>query len=247
MAEPVSVVIPTYNRYPLVRESIDSALAQPEVHEVIVVDDASMDGTVERLTRDYDGCERLRMLRQPENRDKSAARNRGLAAATTPFIMFLDSDDVLESGAVGALLEVMLRCEGEEDVVVYGPCRVHDRIEIPFCELPGGKVLSEYIRRPFLHTPSFLAPVRLLSEVGGYREDLSNMEDVELFLRLMCRARFFPVDHVVFTIRKQADATSSNYARILQQGRRLFEYIRGNEDLMRELSGDDRCLLESRI
>ena len=87
----VSVVIPTYNRGPLVLGAVESALAQtvPPL-EVIVVDDGSTDDTRDRL-RPY--STRI-VYRYQENQGVSAARNHAIREARGEFIAFLDSDDV---------------------------------------------------------------------------------------------------------------------------------------------------------
>ena len=88
----ISAVIPTYNRRDMVCEAIDSALTQTyPCHEIIVVDDGSTDGTGELLREKYG--DRIRYIRQ-ENAGPSAARNRGIEAATGEWIAFLDSDDL---------------------------------------------------------------------------------------------------------------------------------------------------------
>jgi glycosyltransferase involved in cell wall biosynthesis len=97
----VSIIIPTYNRARFLGATIDSALAQGEGVEVIVVDDGSTDGTA-ALLADYG--ERLRFLRQ-SNRGPSAARNLGAVQARGDYLFFLDSDDLIEPGAIAALLE----------------------------------------------------------------------------------------------------------------------------------------------
>jgi glycosyltransferase involved in cell wall biosynthesis len=91
----VDIIIPVYNRATLVREAIESALrAAPDVPvEVIVVDDASTDGTWDFL-RGLDDP-RVRPFRMERNSGQSAARNRGLEVARGTYIKFLDSDDVL--------------------------------------------------------------------------------------------------------------------------------------------------------
>src|SRR5262245_21416101 len=88
---PVSVVIPTFNRRHIGRDAIDSALGQtclPE--EIIVIDDGSSDDTGQVLRRSYGDL--IQYHFQP-NAGLSAARNRGAALASQPFIAFLDDDD----------------------------------------------------------------------------------------------------------------------------------------------------------
>ena len=92
----VSVIIPTYNRLPMLKEAVNSVLAQHfEDMELIVVDDGSTDGTAEEMKR-YGG--RVRLLQHSENRGVSAARNRGVLHAKGKYIAFLDSDDLWVKG-----------------------------------------------------------------------------------------------------------------------------------------------------
>jgi GT2 family glycosyltransferase len=86
----VSIIIPTYNRSRLLREAVESALAQtyPNV-EVIVVDDGSADDTAQVMAQ-YDS--RLCYIRQA-NRGVAAARNTGIRASRGEYLTFLDDDD----------------------------------------------------------------------------------------------------------------------------------------------------------
>lgn len=94
----VSVIVPTFNRKDLVTQAVDSVLAQPEAAaglvEILVVDDASEDGTAEILTDRYRTTSAVRRLRHSANRGVSAARNTGIDAARGRFVAFLDSDDI---------------------------------------------------------------------------------------------------------------------------------------------------------
>lgn len=100
----LSIVVPTYNRWPLVREAVESALADAEVSvEVIVIDDGSTDGTAERL-RGLD--RRLRVMSQP-NRERGAARNHGISQARGRYLAFLDADDVFEPWHVRLVAEAV--------------------------------------------------------------------------------------------------------------------------------------------
>jgi glycosyltransferase involved in cell wall biosynthesis len=86
----VSCIMPVYNGEQYLAEALDSVLAQETpVHEIIVVDDGSTDGT-SAVVRRYG--ERVRYIAQ-SNAGASVARNRGLDAAAGDFIAFLDADD----------------------------------------------------------------------------------------------------------------------------------------------------------
>lgn len=92
----VSVIIPVYNAAPFLQCAVDSALRQPEVKEVVLVDDGSTDGSyavAERLQESHP--DRVILFAHPGhvNRGPGAARNLGLEKARCPFIAFLDADD----------------------------------------------------------------------------------------------------------------------------------------------------------
>jgi glycosyltransferase involved in cell wall biosynthesis len=93
----LSVIIPAYNVEHFIAASLQSALSQSRSDEIelIVIDDGSTDHTLERIL-DVQRTERGRHIRviHQENRGVSAARNRAIAEATSPYIGFLDSDDV---------------------------------------------------------------------------------------------------------------------------------------------------------
>ncbi|MEA2326144.1 MAG: hypothetical protein QOE68_1103 [Thermoanaerobaculia bacterium] len=100
----VDIIIPVYNRATLIHDAIESALR--ESARVIVVDDASTDGTWDSL-RAYDGNPAVRCLRMPANGGQSAARNLGLDAATGDYVKFLDSDDLLTPAHLGVEIRAL--------------------------------------------------------------------------------------------------------------------------------------------
>ena len=112
----LSVVIPTWNRAQLVCDAVNSALAQRagEV-EVIVVDDASTDATVQRLEAEFGT--RIRLLRLEHRRGPGGARNAGTHLARGQFVSFLDSDDVWLPGKLENELKAFARFPGAEAVV----------------------------------------------------------------------------------------------------------------------------------
>uniref|UniRef100_UPI000A3C9670 glycosyltransferase family 2 protein n=1 Tax=Streptomyces thermovulgaris TaxID=1934 RepID=UPI000A3C9670 len=102
----VGVVVIGYNDAAHIADAVRSALAQgPAVGEVVAVDDCSTDGTADLLRSLAAAEPRLRVVRREENSGGCGTpRNTGLDTVTSPYVMFLDSDDVLPPGAVKALL-----------------------------------------------------------------------------------------------------------------------------------------------
>jgi succinoglycan biosynthesis protein ExoU len=108
----VAVIIAAHNAAATIARAVRSALTEPETAEVIVVDDASTDGTVEAARAADDGTGRLSILAQPVNRGPAAARNVAIASANSPIVAILDSDDFFLAGRLSELLKL-----GEWDLV----------------------------------------------------------------------------------------------------------------------------------
>lgn len=93
----VSVIIPTYNAAPLTEAAVQSVLAQTfQDFEIIVVDDASPDGSGARLEALTAVDARVRVFRQEQNGGPGPARNRGIREARGRYLAFLDGDDLWE-------------------------------------------------------------------------------------------------------------------------------------------------------
>src|SRR5580658_1881005 len=98
----ISVIIPTRNRLAYLKEAVASVLAQDHRdREVVVVDDASEDGTWAWLSSLTDPD--VRVLRMEQHGERSAARNLGLNYAQGKYVLFLDHDDLLAPSALSYL------------------------------------------------------------------------------------------------------------------------------------------------
>lgn len=102
----VSVIVPVYNAQAYLQECLDSIFSQdyPNI-EVIVVDDGSTDSSHSILMEYASKESRLKVL-SIENQGVSVARNVALDNVTGDYLLMVDSDDVLRSGAVSALMSV---------------------------------------------------------------------------------------------------------------------------------------------
>ena len=101
VTDPVSVVVPAYNESENIEATVRSILANDHPLEVVVVDDGSTDGTAD-LLEDL-ALPRVRVVRQA-NAGKSAALNRGVAAAKHDLIVMIDGDTIFQPDTVAQLV-----------------------------------------------------------------------------------------------------------------------------------------------
>jgi succinoglycan biosynthesis protein ExoU len=105
MTRNVTVIIAAWNAAATIGRAIASALREPEVAEVVVVDDASTDHTSETARTADDSTDRLRIIVLPANRGPAFARNHAIDNSAAPLISILDADDFFFEGRFRNLLE----------------------------------------------------------------------------------------------------------------------------------------------
>lgn len=117
----ISVIVPTFNRKALISRSIESVLAQSmEEFELVVVDDASIDGT-EHYVKERYADPRIRYERLQINGGVHAARNKGMEIARGTYVLFLDSDDELYPDTLERICSVF---EAHNASLVLAPYRM---------------------------------------------------------------------------------------------------------------------------
>jgi GalNAc5-diNAcBac-PP-undecaprenol beta-1,3-glucosyltransferase len=116
MAATFTVVVPTFNRKELLPRTIRSAYqANWPAPEIIVVDDASSDGTAEAVESEFP---HILCLRLERNSGPGVARNLGLQHASHPWVVLLDDDDLLLPGSLSKIAEHLSSCPNSE----HYPC-----------------------------------------------------------------------------------------------------------------------------
>ncbi len=108
MKEPISIIIPSFNRAYLISRAIDSVLKQTSPNwELLIIDDGSNDGTKE-VVKSYLTDGRITYVYQ-ENKGVSVARNVGINLVSNNYVIFLDSDDELFPFLLEELHKIDLR------------------------------------------------------------------------------------------------------------------------------------------
>ena len=190
----VSVILPTYNRLPMLKEAMDSVLAQNfEDMELIVVDDGSTDGTAEEMKR-YGG--RVKLIQHSRNRGVSAARNKGILHARGKYIAFLDSDDLWVKGKLRIQVSFLDDnphypiCYTDEIWIRRGK-RVNPMIKHAKY---SGWIFEKCLPLCIISPSSVMMKRTLFSKVGLFDEALPVCEDYDFWLRVSARFPIFFID-----------------------------------------------------
>ena len=193
----VSVIVPTYNLSGLLKDTIDTVLAQTQDDlEIIVVDDGSTDGT--RAVVNSIGDSQIRYFYK-ENGGASSARNFGLARSRGRYIAFLDHDDLWPADYLRTMI-TSLEAEPEFGIA-YSPITVlqSDGRKIQSYKTPkgkSGKLTVELFKRGFVWTSAAIIR-RSVLEGFWFDESLkASYEDSDFFLRLSAKTKFLFVQDV---------------------------------------------------
>jgi succinoglycan biosynthesis protein ExoU len=221
----VAVVITARNAEDTIGDAVASALEQPEVSEVAVVDDASTDATGDAARAAARGDRRLNVLRQTANIGPAAARNLAIARTTAPFIAILDADDYFLPGRFEALFAeadwdliadniVFVPADATGLVVVESLPPDHGGSEaLDLASFVRGNIAQRGVMRGEL---GFLKPVIrrsvLPAEAVVYDPMLWLGEDYDLYVRLLLAgARFRVSRRIGYAARVRAASLSGQH------------------------------------
>jgi len=222
-----SIIITSHNQKGFICGAVNSALAvRSDAAEVIVVDDASVDGSQEILCG-YGNAIRLAPL--PENRGAAAARNHGVSMANGDYLVFLDGDDALAPSALKIYERII---EKEQPKLILAALQSFTGA-FPMGELwrqPREIQIAEYqdyMQKDRTFRPSATALVierRTLLRVKGWSVDFPVMEDVDLLIKLGDASPAVQIlsPHTAF-YRLHPGNTMNNITRYLEQMRRLLD------------------------
>ena len=208
----ISVIIPMYNREKSIRAAIESVLSQTfSDFEIIAVDDGSTDGTVDVVNSIHD--ERLRLIKLEKNSGAQAARNAGITVAKSPWIAFLDSDDLYLPDSLQIRYTHAVANNLE---VVHSECLVRqddsDKAKI-FKTIPlSGHVYTDLLRKPGPTFPALFVSKKALLEIGLLDSGIKAYQEWDTSIRLSKKFPFGYVSRPTFIYQiSTTNSISKNY------------------------------------
>ena len=198
MQPEVTVVISTQNRWPLMaRTSLRAALAQEGLGiEVLVIDDGSAEPAPDGLQGLEDT--RVRVIRHVEPHGVAAARNAGVGEARGEWVAFLDDDDVWSPQKLRA--QVDTASSADAGFAYSGAVWVDEELRLLHGNAPPDPetLATALLRWNVLWGggSNVLARTALLRSLGGFDEQLFQLADWDLWIRLALAARAAVVDDV---------------------------------------------------
>ncbi|MEC4885586.1 MAG: glycosyltransferase family 2 protein [Scytonema sp. PMC 1070.18] len=250
MKPKVSIIIPAYNSSRYIKRAIESVLCQTEKNiEVIVVDDASTDNTVEVVRQFCD--HRLKLMVNECNQGPSYSRNRALKEAQGEWVALLDSDDWYVPERLEKLLQVAYT--ENADIVADNIYYILDGAELPWSTFFSLEKISldkprqidtvYFIDFSVSVTKPIIKRNFLLQHQLEFNEALKYEEDFFLFLLCLCHgANFILVPETYYFYRNRSDSLMTEGFTFYEQAynTNLYflqqDFIKKNPKVLRSLS-----------
>lgn len=208
----VSIIIPTYNRAHLIGETLDSVIAQTYINwECIIVDDGSVDNTINVLSNYAQKDKRIKYYKRPKNRRKgaNACRNYGFEKSKGDYIQWFDSDDFMHFKKLETKVSTLINTH--YDFVVCEGIEYKDDITNIIREwnkIFSNNILEDHITgRVNFHTNGPLFKREFLNNKKLFNEFLMRKQEWEFYSRLLTLStNYKPIYKVLYYFRSHSDS-----------------------------------------
>lgn len=184
----VSIIIPVYNRAILVQRTLKTVLEQTHRPlQVILVDNMSTDDSLVVLNQfkiDNSAPDFEVVVTQERQRTASAARNKGMQLATGDYLMFFDSDDLMDRRLVQKYVDAFTTAPRQVDIVISRRNLVDDMGEKKAMPLFKKDLIANHILHSVLATQAFCSRRDFISSIE-WNSNISHWNDFEYGLRLL--------------------------------------------------------------
>lgn len=184
----LTIVIPVYNRAAVVGRTLESIARQTyRPFRLVLVDNASTDGTAEVLKGWKECLEQTGIqtdiLCEPK-RGAAAARNAGLRAVATDWVMFFDSDDEMLPDHLRRVADA-IKDHPEADIIGWDTKAVGDGANGKRLVFSDKDMWYMNLTQSIFATQRYAVRTDLVRRAGGWAEDLTMGDDVEMGMRLL--------------------------------------------------------------
>ncbi len=195
----ISVVMPVHNALPFLDQSISSILQQTlRDFEFVILDDASTDGSVERLREWSLRDKRIRLHESNKRLGASGSSNAVVSKARLPIVARMDADDIAHPDRLRQQWNII---EGRPDVAAIGTlCNGIDASGREVRPRDRWRLVRRSNLIPFTHGSAMFRR-DVFDQVGGYHEAAAGREDQDLFSRMAARGRVLTLPEVLYSYR----------------------------------------------
>lgn len=229
----ISIIVLNHNNMKVILRCVSSLLTFSSTYEceVIVVDNASTDGSYERLQAEFG--ERIKLLKNQKN-GCSSGRNLGARAATNELLLFLDSDQwVISEHYMDAALDLLLENEQVGAVAWNAGWFEKDTCTGPIVDyLPNRGIQAPWVLCrtdiAYLATSGFLMSRNLFDQIEGFDEfyDPTCFEDTDLSLKIRhagYELAYCPYMNIMHLPHQTTQSGSSAHAKLMERNSKYFE------------------------
>ncbi len=185
--DPMTIVVPVYNRPILVVRCLESLKAQTyRPLRIIVVDNASTDETlanVKKWKEANDNAEFSLEILSDSRKGAAYARQTGLMKVKSDKVMFFDSDDSMRPECVATIMELW-KSNPDVDIVAW-PVAIHIKDEVRVTHSIRPPFLERHLVHAILRTQGYAVKTEFIRKVGGWRGEFPNWNDLETGARIL--------------------------------------------------------------
>ncbi len=205
----VSVIIPVYNAIAFLEEAVESALAQEETEEVLLIEDGSQDDSLSLCIKLAQKYPKVFCYHHPnrQNLGIGASRNLGIEKAKTPYLAFLDADDYflanrfkkakevfLQHADADAVYSALINKFEREELKIAWEAKGHPHIHTMSHAIPPTELFQAIVEKRNGHflPSSVIIKKETFDKVGGFPTIMKVFaEDIHMFLRISAIGNFY--------------------------------------------------------
>lgn len=215
----VSVIIPMHNSSRFIKECLDSVIAQTYKNlEIILVDDASSDNTVE-IVKNYKD-KRIKLIELKENVGAAIARNTGVENSTGDYICYLDSDDYWKLKKIEKQVKFI-----KGKAFIYSSYQyLNNNNKTHIAKVPKFLTYKQLLKNSAIFTSTVMVNMKYLDKQDLYMPNIRMGQDYGAWYKILKKVDVaYGMDEVLSIYRVGNDSLSSNKFKAMKRSWNLYK------------------------